>query len=194
MHPQLRELERQNDLLPSRLERIEEDYQVMKYWLPVAAADILDIGCGHPQIDIFIARHYGGNVTVHLMDGDEEIQPISKEHVNFRPSTVAWKNRHKAVEALRGAVPSCAVVGHSPDPWLTIPCDLIVSTRAWGHHFPIYTYLDLADRSLRPNGRIIVDIRIGTKGLHTLERRGFRVISENLETKSIKCQRWVLSR
>lgn len=174
--------------------RVKADYEAMKPWLPEHVQDILDIGCGYPLIDTWLARHYEGDVTVHLMDGDERIRPIGKNQVGWQKKTQAWKSRHAAVEFLRQEVPECLVEGHPADPSLTIPCDLIISRRAWGHHFSIGMYLDLADRSLRPDGRIITDIRIGTDGIEAFQNAGFRAISPNIELRSVKCYRLVFSR
>lgn len=170
-------------------------FLALQPWLPSTVSDILDIGCGNcPRLDVHLARHYGGAATMHLLDGDRRIPPIGKEQVGFRQSTKAWKDRFAGVAYLRDRVPDCRIVDHPPDPQRDIPCDLIVSFRAWGHHFPIGAYLDLARFSLRPGGRIVVDIRAGTDGLDVLRDGGFELISPNLELRSLKCGRWVLAR
>lgn len=174
--------------------RVKADYEAMKPWLPRGVSDILDIGCGYPLIDTWLARHYGEGVTVHLMDGEARIRPKGKEQVGFQKNTKPWKSRHAAVEFMRQEVPECRVHGHAADPSLTIPCDLIISRRAWGHHFPVAIYADLAARSLRKGGRIILDVRLGRDSPAPLEKRGFRILSDKLEVRSIKCQRLVLSR
>jgi hypothetical protein len=180
-------------------QRIAEDFETIKPWLPESVSDILDIGCGGlPLIDIWLARHYGGNINIHLMDGEERIPPVKKEQVSYREKTKAWKSRHDAVAVVRAEMPECNVYGHEPNPKLKIPCDLIISRRAWGHHFPISTYIELADSSLRPAGRIITDIRTGRGrdaiGFKTFNEYGFRPISGNIEMRSSKCGRWVFSR
>jgi hypothetical protein len=175
--------------------RVQEDYEALKLWLPEKVSDVLDIGCGLPVIDMWLARHYGGKgVTFHLMDGDERINPIGKNQIGYQKITEPWKSRYRAIEYLSKEAPGCEVMGYPGDPSLTIPCDLIISRRAWGHHFSIRMYMDLVDRSLRPNGRIITDIRIGTPGIETFEARGFKVLRDDLEVRSIKCKRIVLSR
>lgn len=174
--------------------RVEADYRAMKPWLPESVSDILDIGCGFPLIDVWLARHYGEAVTIHLMDGEKRIRPLGKEQVGFQEKTIPWKSRHIAVKTMKQDVPGCKVEGHQPDPKITIPCDLIISRRAWGHHFPIRTYVNLADRSLRKGGRVILDVRIGRDSPAVLEKRGFRVLADNLELRSVKCRRIVLER
>jgi hypothetical protein len=175
-------------------DRVKEDYEAMRPWLPENVRDVLDIGCGLPLIDVCLAQHYGKGVKFHLMDGEKRVRPIGKEQVGFQESTRPWKSRHTAVEFFRHNVPQCEVQGHKPDAKLTIPCDLIISRRAWGHHFPVRTYISLADRSVRKGGRIILDIRIGSDSPALLEGRGFRVLSDQLEVRSVKCKRWVLER
>jgi hypothetical protein len=175
--------------------RVQEDYKALKGWLPESVSDVLDIGCGLPVIDMWIARHYGERrIIFHLMDGDERIRPIGKNQIGYQKTTKPWKSRYRAIAFLSKEAPGCEVLGYPGDPSLTIPCDLIISRRAWGHHFPIQMYLDLADRSLRPNGRIITDIRIGTPGVKAFEARGFKVLCDTLEVRSVKCKRIVLSR
>jgi hypothetical protein len=180
---------------PDAWERIEQECERLVPFLPARVSSILDIGCGnHPLIDIWLSRYYSNPLTIHLIDGDKQIRPRGKEQVNFRQQTIPWRDRNAAIAMLHREVAGCAVYGHPPDPGLTIPCDLIVSRRSWGHHYPISTYIDLADRSLREGGRIIVDIRNETDGLKVFGKRGFRVISDNLELTSPKCQRLALTR
>lgn len=175
--------------------QVEEDYFAMKNWLPEKVKDVLDIGCGNPpRIDVWLGNHYGANTNIHLMDGEKRIRPIGKEQVGYnKHGTQPWKSRHEAVLFLQDRLPNCKIYSYPANPSLLIPCDLIISRRAWGHHFPVKTYIALARASLRREGRIVVDIRRETDGIETFERSGFKVISPNLEVRSYKCHRWVLT-
>ena len=51
---------------------------------------------------------------------------------------------------------------HRIDPDTTIPCDVMISLLSWGFHYPVSTYSDLAVRSLRSGGTLILDVRKGT--------------------------------
>ena len=174
-------------------ERIEADYHAMKAWLPEVATDILDIGCGFPRIDVWLARHYGGGVNLHLMDGDKDNRHLKGAGFH-QYATKPYKSRHIAAKYLRKELPDCGVYDYPPDQRLTIPCDLIISRRAWGHHFPVATYLPLAERSLRPGGRIILDIRVHRETANALTARGFKILADDLEVRSYKSKRLVLSR
>lgn len=79
-----------------------------------------------------------------------------------------------AAEAFARHCPDVPVRTWPPDPGLTIPCELIYSNCSWGHHYPIETYLDLARRSLRAGGVLIVDLRRGEKAEH-----GERVLGDH---------------
>jgi SAM-dependent methyltransferase len=181
-------------------EKVRQDYDAMAPWLPESVSSILDIGCGYAHIDDYLLRHYGGaGLDLHLLDGDEDIQPIAKERTGYLVKTPRpWRNRNVAIERLQKAFPECRVHGHPADPSLTIPCDLIISRRSWGHHYPIKAYIGLADRSLRPGGRIITDIRLGrgrdSDNLEAFRSCRFKIIAENIEVRSMKCRRIVLGR
>lgn len=194
-------------LKPSLAEKIEQDFQEMLSWLPKRVSSILDIGSGYAYIDDHLIRHYGGAgyggaaLAVHLLDGDKTVPSVGKERIGYREKTRAWGDRNVGVQRLQAEFPACRVYGHPPDPSLRIPCDLILSRRAWGHHFPIATYIRLADRSLRPGGRIITDIRLGRghyeDSLTAFRAYGFQVIADNIEVRSgrsVKCRRMVLGR
>lgn len=188
----------------SQADRIEQDFQAMLPWLPKRVSSILDIGCGYGHIDDHLIRHYGGQgyggigLSIHLLDGDETVLSVGKERTGYLAKTKPWRDRNVAVSRIKNAFPACQVYGHPANPNLTIPCDLIISRRAWGHHFPIATYIGLADRSLRHSGRIITDIRLDrgrdTDGLGAFQSYGFRVVSGNIELRSQKCRRVVLGR
>jgi hypothetical protein len=171
--------------------------------LPEHVRSILDIGCGHqPLLTLEIARHYGGEVEIHLMDGDgvrfAGPKAETKAYTGYRRKMRAWNDVSLGLRYLQSELPNCACHAHLPDPGLTVPCDLLLSRRSWGFHYPVTTYLGLADRSLRPGGRIVVDLRvgkrIGTRSLDAFASRRFVPVSPNLELRSIKCERRVFAR
>ena len=140
--------------------RYERTFNSMKPWLPEACADFLDIGCGTGAIAMWVARHYRA-ATAHLIDGDTDRPPQS-----WRTDGVPWRDVRVALQGFAKHCPGIRVRGWAPDPGLTIPCELIYSNCSWGHHYPIETYLDLADRSLKRGGTLIVDLRIGEHADH----------------------------
>ena len=48
--------------------------------------------------------------------------------------------------------------------------DLVTSLIAWGFHFPVETYLELMLKLLKPEGRLIMDVRKESGGRETLEK------------------------
>lgn len=167
----------------------ERDYLTVRDWIPERCVDFLDIGCGLGGLAIKLGCHYR-QVVVNVLDGtDVRDDKKTGYSEGFQP----YADRRLAVALIDANVPyGCAIKDYDPDPSLTIPADLIVSTKSWGHHYPIETYLDLALRSLSPDGRLIVDLRRGKGGLDTLVAAGFEHLAKVFETP--KCERMVFRR
>lgn len=145
---------------------VEADYEAMKPWLPKKCRAWLDIGAGMAGIDVLLRRHYRMS-RIHLMDGTGR----GPNMVGYQKGIDLYNSMPAALELLAAnGIKSVGV--HEPDPSATIECDLIVSLLSWGHHYPAETYLPLVMRSLRPGGRLILDLRKG--------QNGHRVISKSL--------------
>lgn len=144
--------------------------------------DVLDIGCGYAGTDALLAMT-GGSATFHLLDGTGAGSRQQWTHGNPEP----WHDVEDGATVVRMNAPEAAVLAYPADPNLTIPADLIMSLKSWCHHYPAHVYLGLVQRSLRPGGLLVVDIRRHTPGLGTLIEAGFRpaaVLEEN--KKSIR--------
>ena len=138
---------------------ITRDFATLRPWLPQRATATLDIGCGLAGLDVLLARHYP-QATINLLDGTG----WAKRRVGYARTSRPWNSMELALELLRlNGVTDAVAWPVAPD--LTIPCDLIVSLFSWGFHYPAPTYADLACRSLRTQGRVILDIRNGRPGL-----------------------------
>lgn len=150
---------------------------------------LVDIGSGLAVIDIFFGRN-GSITNIHLLDGDGTEKKIN----GFHAVTPAWYSVDIGFEVVRSNVSEGVLVHkHYAHPSVEVSVDLIISTRAWGHHFPINTYLDLAKRSLNGGGCIIVDIRRKSDGYNEMLGAGFRMHQE-LPAFSHKCSRFVFVR
>jgi hypothetical protein len=68
------------------------------------------------------------------------------------------------------------------------PVDLIISWRAWGHHFAVSMYAQFAFDLLTPGGICILDIRNNTNGEQHMEDIGFKLLTQ-VPDKSTKCRR-----
>jgi len=150
---------------------------------------VLDIGSGLGVIDIFLAG-LGGITEIHLMDGDGSAKKLN----SFSKDAVAWYSVELGRTIVQENVPEgVTVFGHLADPSIDVSVDMIISTQAWGHHFPVDMYIDTASRCLNPGGCIITDIRTRTKGVDTFRAHGFTVERE-LPSRSSKRRRFVFTR
>jgi SAM-dependent methyltransferase len=137
---------------------LAEDYWMILPFLPAQCDSILDIGCGMAGIDLFLYIHYCKQVQLQLMDGtgdaivkfgfNAELQPYN--HLGIAQKLL-----------LMNQVDKKDIHFHPTDPKLTIPCDLLVSLLSWGFHYPASTYCELAKRSLKTGGTLVLDVRKG---------------------------------
>lgn len=143
---------------------VKADFEQIEPYLPERVESILDIGCGLAGLDVYLKRKYP-DASLSLLDSDGENPVYGWGDVN-----VPYGSR-KAAEALLEAN------GVKVDRWVPagtkerLEADLVVSTVAWGFHFPLSTY-DV-------HGFCIADLRAGKK-----EPRG-TVISDN--GKAVRC-------
>lgn len=172
--------------LPYYTARVREEAEQLRPWL-VPVQSFLDIGCGLGLIDALIAKITAAN-DVNMMDGDGK---IDNRVMGYNDGTKAWADV-RVGRRLVAANTDADVRAHVANPELTIPVGLIVSFKSWGHHYSIHEYLPLAQRSLKPGGRVIVDLRNGKGGREVLEANGFKVIGSFIA--SPKCVRTILER
>ncbi len=168
------------------------DFEAMLPVLPDDLSSVLDIGCGHAIIDVYLAGRYP-EATFHLLDAAAHVPHDGKNQVGYNEKTIPWKDRHVGMAVMAHQFPGVAVLGHEPDPSKTIPCDLVVSLRSWGHHYPISEYIFLVERSLSEHGRIVVDLRFNTPGREMFQTHGFALVGV-IAGGSQKCERTVWKR
>lgn len=157
----------------SKLERLyeqelNEDFNTIQESLPTSAASVLDIGCGLAGIDLFLYRHYGGQVDLHLLDRDG----ISELYYGFHAEAAFYNSLSMAESLLTlNGVSKDRVTTYNvgqtdlPD---SVRFDLIISLISWGFHYPVSTYSDLVKKSLVAGGTVILDIRKGSGGREEL--------------------------
>lgn len=175
-------------LTPNRYERT---FLSMRPWLPPAAENFLDIGCGLGGVAMWTTRHYPG-ATAHLIDGETQ----TEKWVSYQDGGQAWADVNIAVRLYAKYCPGRAVKAWPPDPTQQEipPCELIFSNCSWGHHYPIETYLDMVRRTLRPKGVLIVDLRrseIGAHGAAVLGRHFTRTGTVDVGEKKYTRTVWV---
>lgn len=154
-------------------ERILRDYKELKSLLPEHKSSILNIGAGFGGHDLYLGKHYK-NAKFSLIEGTKT---VPKSHSGFREDTQPYRNGNIAVRLLRAnGIPARLYPVSQVTSDVIIPTDFVVSLCAWGHHFPISTYLPLVQRSLTRGGHVLVDLRTGTDGRKQMELGGFEVV------------------
>lgn len=152
----------------------------------------LDIGCGLACLDVFLAHRFGPPMTVHLLDAQEQ----GTRRNSYNTEADAWNEVDPAVTMFRANITDTriGVVAHYAGADFAMPrVDMVLSSRSWGHHYPIATYARAVAKRLAPGGVIVTDIRRKTDGRQVLERAGFEAI-EQVPDPSGKCERWVFAR
>jgi SAM-dependent methyltransferase len=164
------------------------EYESIKTSLPPQAERILDIGCGMAGIDVRLFEHYDRRPYLYLMDKAR----LDLIYYGYKAKAAFYNDIQTARRLLnQNGVPDTHIRFVEAEATgidqANTDFDLVISTIAWGFHFPLSTYLDEVLRSLRPGGRIIVDIRKGGDGLRLLGERnlGVSVIVEHAKYQRV---------
>lgn len=157
--------------------------------LPLDASLILDIGCGAAGIDILLYRHYARHNPPQIYLADlSETSPVIRYDFSSSPAIYNSLEVARSLLSMNG-IPMGLIHIISPQQLALLDIagkfNLVISTIAWGFHFPVPTYLDTVYRPLAHSGRLIMDIRSGTDGIDHLRTtfRSVDILSQN-ETKS----------
>ena len=68
--------------------------------------------------------------------------------------------------------------------------DLVISTIAWGFHFPVSTYLEEVVNLMGENSLLIMDLRSGTGGFEDLSKHfHIRTIESGLKSTRVSCRK-----
>ncbi len=161
----------------TRMILIDYDEMIKGHWLPETCNAILDIGCGMAGIDVLLYRHYV-EPRLFLLDGDGQVESQA-DKINFHPEGMKPFNDMAVMKELL-SVNGVDEEKVSPLPIAyqgsLIHVDLCISLLSWGWHYSVGTYLDLVRHSLRPGGRLILDVRAGQGGERALADAGFELL------------------
>jgi len=169
---------------------LQEEFEEMLPYLPVATKAIMDIGCGNGAMAALLYKFYG-ETELNLIEGDipEAVREVPD---GFWDDVIQpWNDVQDAIKFLERQ--NIIHVRRRPcNPSITIPVDLIYSRMAWGYNFHIRHYIGLAERSVRTWGRVIVDLRKSRakEQLKTFGQHKFKQIDMIVERDDY--QRWVL--
>jgi SAM-dependent methyltransferase len=149
------------------------EYALLRPYLPKRCSSVLDIGCGVGAIDILLYRRYKSKPHLYLLDKTEIHSSLKygfQQEGEFYNSMTITENlliqngvKKEHIHCLEATKDNCI---NTPG-----DIDLVVSTLAWGFHFPVDTYLDTVYSKLRNGGRLIIDIRRGTNGQKLLKKK-----------------------
>lgn len=134
---------------------VANDFAQMEPHFPEKVDTILDIGCGLAGLDVLLRRKYP-KARVMLLDKE-----VGVPYYNFEQGMAPYGNRAAAEELLlANGVHDAEWIEGSGE----LEADLIVSTLAWGFHFPLSTYkvrgfciADLRRGKEEPRGKVIAE-------------------------------------
>jgi len=131
---------------------------------------IADIGCGYAFADLILYRRYKCDIV--LID----IEAGKDRHFGYEATAAAYTNLAKAKAFLvKNGVPKEKIILVNPnkqDVSKIGKVDFVFSLASCGFHYPVETYDSFFKNQISPGGAILLDIRKGSGGLHTMKKYG----------------------
>lgn len=162
---------------------------ILPFLSSISFNSVLDIGCGLAGIDVLIAKQFGVR-RFHLLDGDGS----GEKKTGFNVEAMQpWDDVSRGVLFFNSNTSDdIECFSHNESDPLDFCVDLVISSRALAHHFPVDPYIERIKACLCLGGHLILDIRNNTDGKDVLEQHGF-VFTQNIPDKSLKCMRMAFS-
>ncbi len=165
--------------------QIQDEFDVIKQYLPRSASTIMDIGCGIGLIDIFLNNYYEKIKNFYLLDKNhidrkivygfsENYESYNKFDItkNFLINNGINENKLKLINVDR----QFEIKENS--------IDLCLSLVSMGYHYPIKQYIDLLKNISKEKTVFIFDIATEYQNLESLSEFFEQVqIIEKTETK-----------
>jgi len=152
---------------------LQDDFDNICEHLPVNAESILDIGCGVAGLDAILYRfyiHQGSQLDMFLVDKTGMSEKI---HYFYSEKAAIYNSLDVAKHLLEeNGVESSHIVTIDADQFNSkemASVDLVISTLAWGFHFPVSVYISKVYELMKEGGVLILDVREGSDGLNTLK-------------------------
>lgn len=130
---------------------LQADFDSILPVLPPTCRTMLDVGGGCSGIGAKINAHYGGHVTVAVLDGKACEAKVRKHGHPYNNATITS-------HFLRAN----GVVGqrfYAPGDEFDLKFDLVVSTQAWAFHFAPDEYLSRLEYQIHKGTVIVLDVR-----------------------------------
>lgn len=130
--------------------------QIAEYLGARPIKKIVDIGCGHALIDLFMWEKY--QCDIHLVD----IETTETHHHGYKDSGAGYASLEAAKNYLvANGVPAAKIEITNPQvtPLVDKNCDFIFSLLSCGFHYPAATYADFVAAALKPGGVFLFDLR-----------------------------------
>jgi SAM-dependent methyltransferase len=164
--------------------------EILPYLDGVRVNSMLDIGCGLALVDVLLARAVAPR-RVYLLDS-EATGVLDR---GYKTAMKAWNSTAIAASMFHANVDvGVELVTLAPGSFeLDEPVYLIISTRSWGHHYPVSMYLESVARSIAPGGVLAVDLRAGRGGAAEIQAAGFDQVAV-IAQSSGKCDRVIFRR
>ncbi|MEN9605041.1 MAG: hypothetical protein RJB39_726 [Candidatus Parcubacteria bacterium] len=158
------------------------EFLMIKHFLPAQCTNMLDIGSGLSAYNVYVSEYYKNQVHLYLLD---KTQIDRKTHFYFQDTASFYNSLIEAKLLLvDNGVPeknisTMEVTGSNDIP--NQKFDLVLSLLAWGHHFPVSTYIDKVYSNMNDGAVLILDVRKNTDGEETLRKyfKNFVVIQED---------------
>jgi len=180
-----------NDVVPKEVAEADLDYVREKYnsglmsdllciagHLPKRCESIVDIGCGVAGLDVLLWRYYTMHWQKPYITLLDKTRTEGKIWYGYTEQAAYYNSLEVAKRVMRingvgyENFGTCNPDGFRADRAAPIiatdTADLVVSSLAWGFHFPVMTYRDQVADVLAQHGVVIMWIRNGTDGVQKM--------------------------
>ena len=179
-------LKKSNDFTNDFHEGVLKQFEVIEPHLPKKVNNILDIGCGMGAIDCLLNKHYDNKPNFHLLDKHGKSEEVV---YGFDEGSIYCDLNLTSAFLAKNAVPveHINIYDGNKDEFPTVGLDLIISTIAWGFHFPIHGEYFEKLRVLTNDGCVIIaDIRERTRGIEFLMKLGeVSILKESFKYQTV---------
>jgi SAM-dependent methyltransferase len=133
---------------------LHSEFDMIEPFLPRFCSAVLDVGSGLGGIDALINEHYGGDLSVTLLDGKDDPPTVTAHSKTFNHMGVA-----RQFLRMNGVQKMTWIDANDAHRYTLRTYELIVSFRSWCFHTPPEQHLALVMEACAPRARLILDVR-----------------------------------